>query len=175
MRRAVGVAFGASAVAETGADATDGADAAVAAAAAGAATAVLLPLPLPATPLSSITASSSPIFTSSPDCRLMLTMTPARSALTSRSIFSVSSSTTGSPTSTRSPTFFSHRATRASTTDSPSCGTTMSDISVTDLEWDGSFSVIDDVEGHRQPQPRTFQRHGPVGEVRRHQYQRTLD
>src|SRR3954466_8416960 len=55
----------------------------------------------------------------------MLEMTPLRSALTSRSIFSVSSSTTGSPTSTRSPSFFSQRATRASTTDSPSSGTTM--------------------------------------------------
>ncbi len=74
---------------------------------------------------SSTTASSSPIFTSSPSLCLMLAMTPPRSALTSRSIFSVSSSTTGSPTSTRSPSFFSHRATRASTTDSPSCGTTM--------------------------------------------------
>ena len=50
---------------------------------------------------------------------------PAWSAPTSRSIFSVSSSTTGSPVSTRSPSFFSQRATRASTTDSPSCGTTM--------------------------------------------------
>src|SRR5688500_15463728 len=55
----------------------------------------------------------------------MLAMTPPFSALTSRSIFSVSSSTTASPTSTRSPSFFSQRATRASTTDSPSSGTTM--------------------------------------------------
>ena len=43
------------------------------------------------------TASSSPILTSSPSCRLMLASTPPWSALTSRSIFSVSSSTTGSP------------------------------------------------------------------------------
>ena len=60
--------------------------------------------------------------------RLMLARTPPRSALTSRSIFSVSSSTSGSPTATRSPSFFSQRATRASTTDSPSCGTTMLDM-----------------------------------------------
>ena len=51
--------------------------------------------------------------------------TPARSALTSRSIFSVSSSTSGSPALTLSPCFFSHFATRASTTDSPSSGTTI--------------------------------------------------
>jgi hypothetical protein len=56
---------------------------------------------------------------------LILARTPPVSAFTSRSIFSVSSSTTGSPISTRSPSFFSQRATRASTTDSPSSGTTM--------------------------------------------------
>ena len=55
----------------------------------------------------------------------MLASTPARSALTSRSIFSVSSSTSASPADTCSPSFFSQRATRASTTDSPSSGTTM--------------------------------------------------
>jgi len=85
---------------------------------------------------SSTTASSSPTLTSSPSCRLMLASTPPCSAPTSRSIFSVSSSTTGSPTSTRSPSFFSHRATRASTTDSPSCGTTILDISVISAIYD---------------------------------------
>src|SRR5262245_59310146 len=55
----------------------------------------------------------------------MLAITPGRSALTSRSIFSVSSSTSGSPAATRSPAFLSHFTTRASTTDSPSSGTTM--------------------------------------------------
>src|SRR5687767_4058800 len=55
----------------------------------------------------------------------MAERTPARSALTSRSIFSVSSSTSGSPALTLSPGFFSHLATRASTTDSPNSGTTI--------------------------------------------------
>src|SRR4249920_16332 len=63
----------------------------------------------------------------------MRAMTPARSALTSRLIFSVSSSTIGSPISTRSPSFFIQRAMRASSTDSPSCGTTMVIMRVSDL------------------------------------------
>src|SRR5437867_8853586 len=57
----------------------------------------------------------------------MLASPPPCSAPTSRSIFSVSSSPRGSPTSTRSPSFLSQRATRASTRDSPSCGTTIFD------------------------------------------------
>ena len=53
--------------------------------------------------------------------------TPACGALTSRSILSVSSSTSGSPAATASPSFFSHLATRASTIDSPTSGTTIFD------------------------------------------------
>ncbi len=131
MRRAVGVVFGCSAGAAVGADAGAGADAAAfeplpdcAAAGAGA----------PA-PFSSTTASSSPILTSSPSLRAMLVITPRFSALSSRLVFSVSSSTSGSPTSTWSPGFFSHLAIRASTMDSPSTGTTMLDMLVVRLEW----------------------------------------
>ena len=51
---------------------------------------------------------------------LDLPRTPACRRATSRSILSVSSSTSGSPAATASPSFFSHCATRASTTDSPS-------------------------------------------------------
>ena len=72
------------------------------------------------------TPSTSPTLTSSPSLRSMRARTPADSALTSRSILSVSSSTSGSPAATASPSFFSQRATRASMTDSPNCGTTMS-------------------------------------------------
>jgi hypothetical protein len=51
--------------------------------------------------------------------------TPAEGAVTSRSILSVSSSTSGSPAETRSPSLRSHFATRASTMDSPTSGTRM--------------------------------------------------
>src|SRR5688500_16016681 len=88
----------------------------------------LVPMPAPlgeAAALSSRMARTSPTFTSDPSWCLMLARTPARSALTSRSIFSVSNSTSGSPALTLSPCFFSHLATRASTTDSPSSGTTI--------------------------------------------------
>ena len=54
--------------------------------------------------------------------------TPSRSAPTSRSTFSVSSTTTGSPTATWSPSCFSQRETVASTTDSPRLGTTISSV-----------------------------------------------
>ncbi len=83
-----------------------------------------VPAPAFAGPASS-TASTSPTLTSSPSRCLIAASTPSRSALTSRSIFSVSSSTSGSPTATGSPSFFNHFATRASTTDSPSSGTTI--------------------------------------------------
>jgi len=67
----------------------------------------------------------SPIFTSSPSRWAMRSSTPALGAGTSTSILSVSSSTRGSPAATASPSFLSHRAIRASTTDSPTSGTTM--------------------------------------------------
>ena len=51
-------------------------------------------------PASSITPSTSPTFTSSPSCRAIRLSTPACGALTSRSILSVSSSTSGSPAAT---------------------------------------------------------------------------
>ena len=73
----------------------------------------------------SMTPSTSPTLTSSPSLRSMRARTPADSALTSRSILSVSSSTSGSPAATASPSFFSQRAMRASMTDSPNCGTTI--------------------------------------------------
>ena len=50
---------------------------------------------------------------------------PRCGAATSTSTLSVSSSTSGSPAATASPSFFSQRATRASTIDSPTSGTTM--------------------------------------------------
>ena len=71
--------------------------------------------------------STSPTFTSSPSLRSMRLSTPACGALTSRSILSVSSSTSGSPAATASPSLRSHLATRASTMDSPTSGTTMFD------------------------------------------------
>ena len=82
-------------------------------------------------PSSSMTPSTSPIFTSSPSRRSIRASTPACGAPTSRSILSVSSSTSGSPADTRSPSFFSQRETRASTIDSPSSGTTTFD----DMSW----------------------------------------
>ena len=77
--------------------------------------------PLP----SSIVPSTSPIWTSSPAWRAILPSTPSLSAGTSRSTLSVSSSTTASPALTGSPSCFNQRATVASTTDSPSAGTTI--------------------------------------------------
>ena len=74
---------------------------------------------------SSITPSSSPTLTSSPSLRAIRPRTPACGALTSRSILSVSSSTSGSPAATTSPSWRSHLATRASTIDSPTSGTTI--------------------------------------------------
>src|SRR3954466_688642 len=53
-------------------------------------------------------------------------MTPLSSAAASLFTFSVSSSTTGSPTATASPSPFSQRPTVASTTDSPKLGTRIS-------------------------------------------------
>ena len=55
-------------------------------------------------------------------------MTPATGEGTSRLTLSVSSSTSGSSTATLSPTFFSHFATVASLTDSPSFGTRISTL-----------------------------------------------
>src|SRR5262245_55261647 len=55
----------------------------------------------------------------------MRSSTPGCWAETSTSTLSVSSSTSASPTATASPSFFSQRATRASTTDSPISGTVM--------------------------------------------------
>ena len=75
---------------------------------------------------SSTTPSTSPTFTSSPVFRPILS-TPPCGAATSRSTLSVSSSTSGSPTDTTSPSLRSHLATRASTIDSPTSGTTMFD------------------------------------------------
>jgi cell division protein FtsW (lipid II flippase) len=106
---AAGVAFGA----------------AISAAAAGAAAGVAAGAAGTAAFDGSSSASTSPTFTSAPSGCLMLVSRPARSALTSRSIFSVSSSTSASPRATWSPSFLSQRAMRASTTDSPSSGTTM--------------------------------------------------
>ena len=56
--------------------------------------------------------ATSPTLTSSPSWRAIFASTPACSAPTSRSIFSVSSSTTGSPAATASPSCLSHRAMR---------------------------------------------------------------
>ncbi len=69
--------------------------------------------------------STSPTLTSSPSWRSIFFNTPAFSAPTSRFTLSVSSSTSASPASTGSPSFLSQRATVASTTDSPSEGTTI--------------------------------------------------
>ena len=74
---------------------------------------------------SSMTPSTSPTLTSSPSLRSIRLNTPACGAPTSRSILSVSSSTRGSPAETTSPSLRSHLATRASTIDSPTSGTTM--------------------------------------------------
>src|SRR6185436_9663438 len=61
----------------------------------------------------------------SPSLRSIRFSTPPCGAETSRSILSVSSSTSGSPTATTSPSRRSHFATRASTMDSPTSGTTI--------------------------------------------------
>src|SRR5579883_2954414 len=68
----------------------------------------------------------SPMFTVSPSCLAMDSRTPAVLAATSILTFSVSNSTSGSPTATGSPTCFSQRPTVASTIDSPSAGTVIS-------------------------------------------------
>ena len=77
-------------------------------------------------------------------------------AATSRSILSVSSSTSGSPAATASPSFFSHFATRASTIDSPTSGTTIftgiSDLYATpQLDLGGS-----NAQSKQAPQVRRF-------------------
>jgi len=77
--------------------------------------------------LLAIAPSTSPTFTSVPSWRSIRASTPACGAATSRSILSVSSSTRGSPMATISPALRSHLATRASTIDSPTSGTTIFD------------------------------------------------
>ena len=74
---------------------------------------------------SSIVPSVSPIFTSAPAAWAIDFSTPDFGAATSTSTLSVSSSTSASPAVTASPSFFSHFATRASTMDSPTSGTTI--------------------------------------------------
>ena len=79
----------------------------------------------PAAP-SPIRPRTAPTDTSAPESAAISLITPAAVALTSRVTLSVSNSTMGSSTSTLSPTDFSHFATVASVTDSPSWGTTIS-------------------------------------------------
>src|SRR5258707_8046138 len=75
---------------------------------------------------SASSASTSPMATVSPSRLLMARSTPSAGATTSMLTFSVSSSTTGSPAETRSPSCLSHWPTVASTMDSPSAGTLIS-------------------------------------------------
>src|SRR5258707_7647760 len=75
---------------------------------------------------SASSASTSPMATVSPSRLLMARSTPSAGATTSIFTFSVSSSTTGSPAETRSPSCLSHWPTVASTMDSPSAGTLIS-------------------------------------------------
>ncbi len=70
-----------------------------------------------------------PIPTVAPSAATMSVSVPASGAETSTETLSVSSSTSVSSFFTASPAFFSHLATVASDTDSPSVGTTMSVIS----------------------------------------------
>ena len=75
---------------------------------------------------SSTTLSSAPNpVTANTSACTTVASTPATGAGTSRLTLSVSSSTTGSPMATTSPAFFIQRATRASTIDSPTSGTTI--------------------------------------------------
>ena len=75
---------------------------------------------------SSSTASTSPTFTSSPSWRLMLVEHAGALGARPRGRSSRSRARRAARRPRRaSPSFFSQRATRASTTDSPSCGTTM--------------------------------------------------
>jgi hypothetical protein len=67
--------------------------------------------------------STPPTAISLPSGAAMSLSVPEAGALTSTLTLSVSSSTSGSSTVTASPTAFSHRATVASVTDSPSVGT----------------------------------------------------
>ncbi len=66
-----------------------------------------------------------PTSTLSPSPTTIFTITPSAGALTSNVTLSVSNSTIGSSALTASPSFFSHCATVASATDSPSVGTTI--------------------------------------------------
>jgi len=70
--------------------------------------------------------SSAPTSTSVPSATAGSSITPADGAFTSTVTLSVSSSTTGSSAATRSPAFFSQRATVAVVTLSPRVGTMMS-------------------------------------------------
>ena len=72
---------------------------------------------------SSISPSTSSTATTSPSCFACRANTPALSAGTSTVTLSVSNSTSVSPAATASPSFLSHRATVASTIDSPRGGT----------------------------------------------------
>src|SRR5687768_9068664 len=69
---------------------------------------------------------TSPTLTVSPSPLAMVSSTPSCSASTSKLILSVSSSTSGSPDFTSSPSCLSQRPTVASATDSPSSGTCIS-------------------------------------------------
>src|SRR5689334_20652798 len=73
--------------------------------------------------VSSMLPMTSPGCTVSPSRAVIRASTPPWSAATSTLTFSVSSDTSGSPASTRSPSRFSQAPTVASTTDSPSVGT----------------------------------------------------
>lgn len=72
---------------------------------------------------SSISPRTSSTATTSPSCFTWRANTPALSAGTSTVTLSVSNSTSVSPAATASPSFLSHRATVASTIDSPRGGT----------------------------------------------------
>ena len=78
------------------------------------------PLPSPIVPM------TSPTSTVSPSPLAMDSRTPFSSASTSKLILSVSSSTSGSPADTGSPSCFIHWPTVASVTDSPNSGTCIS-------------------------------------------------
>src|SRR5215210_5339745 len=91
---------------------------AVGASAAGGAAAA--PSPAPTTP------RTSPMPTVSPSCLAIDCSTPAPGAATSRLTLSVSSSTSGSPAATWSPSRFFHCPTVPSTIDSPKAGTLIS-------------------------------------------------
>src|SRR5581483_9560443 len=75
---------------------------------------------------SPITPMMLPTATVAPSSARISASTPAALAFTSSVVLSVSISTSGSSTATRSPGFLSHFATVASVTDSPSAGTLIS-------------------------------------------------